>query len=175
MATDTRNQAEMQDRLWKEIDKGRTGMLGLVGEAPHQHFQPMTAFAEPETGQIWFYTRTDTDLAKAVADGGEAMYIIQSKDQELQACIGGRLSLSHDRARIEKYWGPVVAAWYPEGKDDPRLTLLRLDCRDAAIWLSEAGPVKFAYEIARANMSDKEPDLGGRANVNLSGGAPTAH
>lgn len=173
MASDNHNQAEMQDRLWKEIAKGRTGMLGLVGDAHTQHFQPMTAFAEAETGDIWFFTRRDTDLARAVAEGAEAMYVIQTKDQELHACIGGRLTLSHDQVRIDKYWNAVVAAWYPNGKDDPQLTLLRLDARDAQVWLSEAGPVKFAYEITKANVTHKQPDLGETAKLNLSGG--TAH
>lgn len=166
----THDQADIEDRLWKELGKGRTVMLGLVGDAPQQHFQPMTAFAERETGDIWFFTRADTDLARAVGDGGEAMMILQTKDHELQACVGGRLTRQADRARIEKYWGPVVAAWYPEGKDDPKLTMLKLDARDAAVWLSEAGPLKFAYEIAKANMTGRTPDVGERASVNLSGG-----
>lgn len=167
----THDQADIEERLWKEIGKGRTVMLGLVGDAPQQHFQPMTAFAERETGDIWFFTRTDTDLARAVSDGAEAMMILQTKDQELQACIGGHLTQSQDRARIDQYWNAVVAAWYPAGKDDPMLTMLKLDARDAAVWLSEAGPLKFAYEIAKANMTGKTPDVGERTSVNLSGDA----
>jgi general stress protein 26 len=167
--TDVNDNAEMEQRLWKEIDKGRYGMLGVVG-SPTQHFQPMTAFAEPETGEIWFFTRKDTDLARSVMDGADAMFVVQSKDQELQACIGGRLEQRQDRDRIEKYWNAVVAAWYPNGKDDPQLTMLRLDARDAQVWLSEAGPVKFAWEIAKANATHTQPDIGGRANLDLSSG-----
>jgi general stress protein 26 len=167
--TDVNDNAEMEQRLWKEIDKGRYGMLGVVG-SPTQHFQPMTAFAEPETGEIWFFTRKDTDLARSVTDGADAMFVVQSKDQELQACIGGRLEQRQDRDRIEKYWNAVVAAWYPNGKDDPQLTMLRLDARDAQVWLSEAGPVKFAWEIAKANATHTQPDIGGRANLDLSSG-----
>ena len=161
------DQNEIEDRLWKEIDKGRFGMLGLTGEKS-QHFQPMTAFAERETGEIWFYTYKDTDLAQAVQDGAEAMFIVVSKDQELQGCIGGRLTQAHDAVRLEKYWNPHVAAWYPEGKDDPRLTMLRFDCRDAQVWLTEAGPVKYGWEIARANSTGRMPDLGDKASLNLN-------
>ena len=46
------SQDELQDRLWKEIHKARYGMLGLVGRTPAHHFQPMTAFCEPDNGQI---------------------------------------------------------------------------------------------------------------------------
>jgi general stress protein 26 len=154
--------AAVQTRLWDEIEKQRTGMLGLMGGT--QHFQPMTAFAERETSQLWFFTLKDTDLAHA-ADGGMAMFVFQQKD--LQACIGGSLSLAHDRERIDRYWNPVAAAWYPGGKDDPNLTLLRLDCADAEVWLSETGPVRFAIEIARANAGKRPPDLGERAHLDF--------
>jgi len=101
MSTDPHDKADVEKRLWKEVEDARFGMLGLVGS--HQHFQPMTAFAEPETGQIWFFTRDDTDLAQAVtADGGDAMFVVQAKDGDFQACIGGRLSRDHDTARIQR-------------------------------------------------------------------------
>jgi general stress protein 26 len=146
-------------------------MLGLVGVEHPQHFQPMTPFPEPENGQIWFFTRDNTDLAKAVAAAGEpshAMLTISSRDQDVKACLGGTLTLSQDRTRIDKFWNSVVAAWYPDSKDDPHLILLRLDLDSATVWLSEAGPVRFAYEIARANMTGREPDLGGRAEVRFN-------
>lgn len=161
MAIDPNDRDAVERRLWKEIQDEQIGMLGLAGS--EQHFQPMTAFAEKDAGHIWFFTYKDTDLAAQA--GGKAMFVFQTKG--LWACIDGRLSQQHDRARIDKYWNAVVAAWYPEGKDDPRLTLLRLDADEAAVWISEAGPVKFAWEIARANAQHRRPDLGGRADLDL--------
>jgi general stress protein 26 len=164
------SQDEIEDRLWREIDKGRFGMLGLTG-VRHPHLHPMTAFTEREDGQIWFFTYNDTELARGVSggdgEGAEAMFVIQSKDQDLQACVGGRLIEDRDQDRIEAYWNPMVAAWYPEGKDDPRLTLLRFDCRDAQVWLTEAGPIKYAWEVAKANMTGHRPDLGEQARLDL--------
>ena len=127
----THSQTELEDRLWKEIEKARYGMLGVVGRMPPKHFQPMAAFCERETGQIWFFSRTDTDLAQQLERGAEAMFIVQAKDQGFQACVAGRLSQQSDARRLAEYWNPVVAAWYPEGQNDPRLTMLRLDVADA--------------------------------------------
>lgn len=156
--------AAIEQKLWKEIEDNRTGMLGLMRD--DQHFQPMTAFVERDTNQIWFFTYKDTDLAEAAGQGGgHAMFVYQGKD--IQACIGGELTVRQDAARMEKYWSPVVAAWYPEGKDDPRLTMLCLDCHDAQVWVTEAGPLRFAFEIAKANASKSRPDLGERTNLNL--------
>ncbi|MGR4863512.1 pyridoxamine 5'-phosphate oxidase family protein [Caulobacter sp. LARHSG274] len=165
MSTDPDDRAAVEKRLWKELEDARVGMLGLIDT--RQHFQPMTAFAEPEHNLIWFFTRDDTDLADSAKGGAEAMLVVQSRDHDFHACISGALSLARDPLRIDKYWGPVVAAWFPEGKDDPRLTLLRLDARDAELWISKGGPIRFAWEVAMANLTDTTPDLGDTAHVRL--------
>jgi general stress protein 26 len=164
MADKTHTNAEIEERMCEAIQKGQhTGMLGISGDG--HHFQPMTGYVERETNQIWFFTYKDTDLAEAAVSGGHGSFIFQSRD--LWACIDGTLTVDPDRARIEKYWNVHVAAWYPEGKDDPRLTMLRLDCTEAGVWIAEGGPVKYAFEVAKANVTKTTPDIGERRDINL--------
>jgi general stress protein 26 len=156
--------AEVEDKLWKAIEHHRVGMLGLTGS--RQHFQPMTAFAEPETGTLWFFVSYGNDLIEAARGGGaEVMFTFQTR--ELYACIGGRLRVDTDPGRIDRFWNPSVAAWHPGGKDDPDLTLLRLDAGEAAVWLVEGGLVKYLFEVAKANASNTAPDVGERRDLNL--------
>ena len=157
---------DMESRLWTTLDHERIGMLGLVGENGG-HFHPMTAFREDDLGTIWFFTRRDTELVRSLVQGGKAMFNLVSKDRELWACIGGTITEQHDAGRIDKYWGPVVAAWFPEGKDDPELTLLRLEPDDAEVWIANKGPIRFAFEIAKANLIDQEPDVGRHSRLDL--------
>lgn len=159
--------AEAEAEFWKSLKHSNTGMLGL--DRPGYHSQPMTAFREAETGTIWFFTRNDTDLARDVATSGQsAMFSYGSKDQKVWACVHGELSVQGpDRAIIDRHWNPVLAAWYPGGKDDPNLTLLRFDADDGRVWVSDGGLFKFAYEIAKANATKTLPDAGGVADVNL--------
>ena len=160
---------EAEEEFWNHLEKSNTGMLGL--DQPGYHAQPMTAFRDGETSTIWFFTRDDTDLAKdaAVGSGHSAMFHYGSKDQNVWACIHGELSVQgHDREVIDRYWNPVLAAWYPGGKDDPNLTILRFEADDGRVWVNEGGFFKFAYEIAKANVTRTMPDAGGAVDVNLN-------
>jgi general stress protein 26 len=168
MSTDPHSPADVEKHLWSEIDKARFGMIAIV-DGPPQHFQPMTAFAEPEAGELWFFTRAETDLARDASHGAHtAMFVLQAKDRETQACVSGELTVEMDRDKIEKWWSPMLAAWYPGGKDDPDLRLLRLKCQDARVWISDSGPVKYLWEVAKANATGQTPDLGGRTDVSLN-------
>ena len=167
---ETLTPAEAETEFWKSLKESNTGMLGL--DRPGYHHQPMTGFGEPEVGAIWFFTRTDTDFARAVAAGGPGggvmgMFCYQAKDQKVQACIHGALSIDQDRERIDRYWNPVVAAWYPDGKEDPKLTLIRFDADDGRVWVSKKGATGFFFEIAKANLTKTLPNVGGVADVDL--------
>ena len=168
MSQDHLTAADAEKAFWDAVEKSNTGLLGL--DQPGYHAQPMTAFREEGTGTIWFFTRDDTDLARDAGIGGgqSAMFHYGSKDQKVWACIHGELSVhGRDREIIDRHWNPVLAAWYPEGKDDPHLTVLRFDGEDGRVWVSDGGLIKFAFEIAKANLTKTLPDSGGVADVNL--------
>lgn len=160
------DRSDLEERLWSEADKARFGMLGLTDT--RQHMQPMTMFVDRAENAIWFFTRKGADLAQSTGAGHYAMLCIMAKDMEFQACIGGQLTPDHDPEKIDKYWSPNVAAWFPEGKDDPDLTLLKLTCNDAQIWVSHGGPLNYAFQTLKANATHTLPDVGQHGSVNLS-------
>ncbi len=157
--------AELEARLWKEIDHERIVMLGLVG-GEAQHLQPMAAFADKEQGSLWFYTKKSSDLFRDTGGGHDATVCVMAKDKEFQACVMGKLVPSHDQSKIDEYWSPFAAAWYPQGKDDPDLTMMRLDGLDARVWASQGGLV-YPLKIAAANLTHKTPDVGTVGDVKL--------
>jgi general stress protein 26 len=166
MAEAPQASTELEQRLWDEIEKARFGMLGLVA-GPPSHFQPMTAFCDRDARRVWFYSHRSSDLARSAGAGHPAMLCVMATDQEFQACIAGRLVEDHDRARIDYYWSAHVSAWFPGGKDDPDLTLLRLDASDARVWVSRRGPFHYGWQIAKANLTRSEPDVGAAVDLKL--------
>jgi general stress protein 26 len=163
MADDKITPAEAEREFWKHLSDGTTVMLGI--NDPDQHTQPMTAFAEPENHAVFFFTRDDLDLARETGAGKDTRLILMSKDREVYADIRGSMACLRDRARIDKYWNPMVAAWYPAGKDDPHLVLLRFVPEDGQVWVSKKGLVRLAFEVVKANVTHTMPKVGGVTDV----------
>lgn len=129
-------QEDLEHKFWKAIQSDRTVMLGVDG-VEDGHSRPMTAFVEGESGPIWFFTGKPNAVVEHLAQGRRAIAAFSAKDHELFASIQGRLSVDHDRAVIDRLWNPFIAAWF-EGKDDPKLVLLRFDTEHAQVWLNES-------------------------------------
>ena len=125
--------AKIEARFWKALAAERVVMLGVDG-AEDGFARPMYAQIDEERSPLWFFTSSENHILEAMTQGHRAIATFAAKG-ELYASIKGSLSLSHDRAMIDKLWNPHVAAWYEKGKDDPKLRLLRFDAEGAEIWL----------------------------------------
>ncbi len=159
MADKQLTENEATQEFWDHLESTKTAMLGL--NVPEHHHQPMTAFCEKETGLIWFYASTLTDLAQEAATLKNARLVFTSKDREVFADVTGTLTAVHSPEHIERYWSPMVAAWYPEGKEDPHLTMLCFAPSEGRVWVSKHGMVRLAFDIAKANITKTPPTHAG--------------
>lgn len=166
MASLTEAREAPKRQLWDEIDNIHAGMLGIEGS--HMHFQPMAPHVDRKTNTIWFFTKTDTDLVRAIRSGTRAHFCVVGKNHDYHACLAGTLEVRKDSDRINDYWSAVTAAWYENGKDDPLLTMLAFRVDDAEIWASTDSSLKFGWEIAKANLKDeKTPEVGVKQHLDF--------
>ena len=154
-----------KEQFWEQVAEVRAGMLGLMGS--DEHFQPMSPQEEPEANKLWFFLHDDSDLFRNIKAGKtRGMFTVTGKSHDYHACASGTLRENKDPAKVEAYWSPFVAAWFEGGKEDPRMTLVEMVLDEAAIWGSTDSNVKFAWNIAKANIDkEKTPDVGYRTTV----------
>ena len=151
---------DIKQQFWKALADSPYVMLGATGE--REHHIPMNAQLDKDANSAcWVFTATDNRLAA----GGPAMAQFAAKGHELFACISGTLVRENNRAVLDKLWNNSIAAWYPGGKDDPKLVLLRFDLDDAEIWTADPG-VKGMFKLA-TGMTMKDGDLGKHTEVAL--------
>ncbi|WP_431637790.1 pyridoxamine 5'-phosphate oxidase family protein [Dyella sp. KULCS107] len=130
---------KLEEKLWSALSSDRTVMLGLNG-VEDGHARPMTALVEGDRGPIWFFTSQSNAVVENLARSDRAIAAFSAKDHDLFASIHGKLSVDQDRQVIDRLWNPFIAAWY-DGKDDPKLVLLRFDAEHAEVWLNESNLV----------------------------------
>ncbi len=75
------------------------------------------------------------------------------------ASVSGELAVLVDRQLTEKVWKESWKVWFPGGKHDPNIALLKFTAHEGEFW-DNAGMqgLKYAYEIARAYLSGETPE-----------------
>lgn len=151
---------ETKKKFWKELADNPTVMIALHGS--NAHSEPMRCQLDKDVnGKFWFYTSTDNRIAA----GGKAMAQFVSKGHDVFACIMGTLVPETDAAIIDKYWSNPVESWYAEGRNDPKLLMLRFELDDAEIWLADMS-VKGIFKMM-TGMTMKAGEMGDHAEVKL--------
>ncbi len=140
------DQSEIKAKFWKALKDDRTIMLGLASEEDG-HTRPMTAQLDEDangecTGPIYVFTSVDNGIVEKLGAGSaKGVATFASKGHDIFATISGTLSVHNDRAVIDRLWNRFVAAWYEDGKDDPKLRLLRFDTDHAEIWVDASSMI----------------------------------
>lgn len=67
------------------------------------------------------------------------------------ASVHGELTLLRDAALLEKLWKEAWKVWFPDGKSDPNIALLKFTAHEGEYW-NNAGMngLKYVYEAAKA-------------------------
>ena len=154
---------EIEEKFWDALKDSPFLMLGIEGTRDGAT-QPMTANFEDQdrdAGVLWIFTAKDHDFTRAMGQSNQGIAAYSAKDHGLFASLRGTLRIDNDPATIERLWSPIVAEWY-EGKDDPKLALVRFDVEDAKIWLSDVeGFLKPAFN----KLFGRKPEAGMKEKV----------
>ncbi len=128
--------ADIRARFWRALHSDRTVMLGLDDAAAAPRPMTVMTLDKADHGPFWIFTSNETELAQRLQTTAPAFFTFVSKDHDIFATVHGLLTPDTDRSVVENLWNPFVAAWYPQGKDDPTLVLLRFDPSQAEMWLN---------------------------------------
>ncbi len=134
------DETQLKKDLWKRMSDSPFVMIGLVDGG---HSEPLTVqLDQDQVDTLWFFIGKENRLA----GGGKAMAQFVSKGHDYFACMAGTARIDDDPAMIEKLWSNQVDAWFPGGKTDPNLALLRFDISDSELWetdISLSGRLKM--------------------------------
>jgi general stress protein 26 len=151
------------NNLIKDI---RMAMLTTAAPDGHLHSRPMATQKSEFDGELWFLTKDDSAKVFDIEhDVHVSLTYVDGKHTFVS--LSGIASVSHDRAKIEELWNPMYKAWFPEGKDDPEITVLRVRVESAEYWEAPANTVVRNFQILRAALTGKEAEVAKNKSVQL--------
>jgi general stress protein 26 len=125
----------------------------LVTRAPdgHLHARPMRVADLHADADAYFVTSADSPKVAEIYADADVLLTFQSATQ--YAAVYGRVNVVRDRDLVERLWSDAWKAWFPRGKSDPNIALLRFDAEHGEFW-NDVGArgVRYTFETAKAYM-----------------------
>lgn len=149
--------------LIKDID---FCMLTTVDETGDLRSRPMSSNGDvDDDGDIWFFTNASSHKVTEIEKLPRVNVSFADPDNQRYISVSGTAQLVRDRAKIDELWKPEFKMWFPEGKDDPEIALLRVNLEKAEYWDSPSSTIGYALSFVSSLVTGKQPEFGENKKV----------
>ena len=159
------NDLEKLRTMVKDID---FCMLTTVDENGDPHSRPMSSNGDIDpNGDIWFFTAASSHKVSEISKLPKVNVSFADPDNQNYVSITGTAQLVRDRKKIDELWRPEFKMWFPKGKDDPEVALLKINLEKAEYWDSPSSTIGFALDFVSSLVTGKEPDSSENKKLNF--------
>ncbi|PHR12616.1 MAG: general stress protein [Sphingopyxis sp.] len=156
-----------REELYELIEDIGTAML-VTENNDDLRSRPMSGKLYRDSGEIWFLTESMSGKVHEIAEDRTSNLTYACPEKETYISITGTSALSRDADKIDDLWGPWAKAWLQCEKDDPKVAAIRFKPQLAEYWSSPSSSLVQAWELAKANISDDQPDMGENKTLPMS-------
>lgn len=133
----------------------------------HDHTRPMATVDVDEDGTLYFFTDIRSIKVEEVSMHKRVHLVYAHPGKESYLDVWGKAQVLTDRGLIAEKWSPIVRAYFPQGKDDPNIALLKVRPHDVYYWSAEAGKMVSFLKMAVSAITGKRPDQAASGDLNL--------
>jgi general stress protein 26 len=131
--------------------------------------RPLQTLQIDAHARFWFFTNTSSDKCADIRNDPRVNLAYADPARKIFVAILGQAELVVDRAKINELWTPAQLVFFPRGRDDPTLTLLKITPDSARYWDGNESPVGLLLKFGKAVLRGKPSDLGHSGHLDLDG------
>src|SRR5579875_2349228 len=142
-----------------ELVKGiRIAMMTTVAEDGSMDARPMAVQDKPFDGTLWFLTRRSSEKVSELEQDRHITLTFAEPSDSKYITLKGRGTVSQDGGKVHELWNPMYKAWFPQGEDDPEITVLRVDVAEGFFWEASSSKIlMYAKYLAAAVTGGSVP------------------
>jgi len=161
------NKEEHVHFLRGKVENIRTAMLTTFTASKGFHCRPMGTAEIDQNADIWFFTNEYSAKAKEISIDNKVHVSYADSGTNTYLSIKGHARLINDKEKMKKLWTPFIQAFFPEGLDDPKLTLLKVETSDLEYWDASSSKIIVLFNMLKANLLGKQYDEGEHGKMKL--------
>ena len=151
-----KNEKKTQEDIREMVKDIQFAMLCTINKKGHVHSRPMGTQGMDKDGNIWFLTAKYSEKIAEIKADKNVCICYAEPSENTYICVMGEAEEVDDQRKIDKYWTPIAKAWFPEGKDDPNLTLIKVIPHEAEYWDSDSNKIVVGIKMLSTLVTGKE-------------------
>ncbi|CAN5161258.1 pyridoxamine 5'-phosphate oxidase family protein [soil metagenome] len=157
--------AEELETITKLVKAAKTAVLTTVTPSGSLVSRPLAVQEVEFDGDLWFFSQDPSHKIDEIEANPQVNVSMESGKGYLS--ISGTASIVHDKAKTDELWNPRSEAWFPEGREDPTIALIKVHADTAEYWSTDDPKVVVLLKVAKAAVTGGQPDIGENKTVEL--------
>lgn len=162
--SENKTQDEQLETVRGIMKDERICMLTSTAEDGALHAHPMTTQDAEYDGDSWFILSAESETARNIATRPQVNLGYAGSGAWLS--IAGTAEMVENEEKKEELWNPFVEAWFPNGKDDTNIRIMRVRGDEAHYWDSP-GKVAMTLSMLTSAVTKNPPSSGDSGTVDL--------
>ena len=129
--------------------------------------RPMVASQSSFDGTLWFFTQASAHKVDEVQADQRVGVSYSDPSKQNYVSMSGRATVVRDRAAIDAHWAEPLRTWFPKGKDDPEIALLRVAVTQAEYWDAPNSTMLHRYGYLKARLTGTPPAGGENEKIDV--------
>ena len=148
----------------------RTAMLVTkADEGAGLHMRPMALQGDLSVfgGTLWFFTDDRAPKVREVQRHSTVSLVFQDEEASRYLQLNGTATFVTDRGKMRELFTADTRTWFPDGLDDPHLTLLRIDVTGGAFWERPGGVLQSMAAFTKSVVTGTRGKSGRAGTIDL--------
>lgn len=159
-----------REKLLELLKSFRNAMLVTQSENKLRS-RPMVLLKIEDNGDLWFISGIESGKIDDIHRHPEVNVSLQEDRKYLS--LSGHATIVQSREKIDELWSEECKVWFPKGKADPAIALIRVSPSEGEYWDNEgAQGIKYMIQAVKAYVTGTTPevDKGQHGSVKMAGG-----
>jgi general stress protein 26 len=129
--------------------------------------RPMSVLEVDDKGNLWFMSHNDSNKNGEIALDPFTHLFFQENKNSGFLNIYGISEIVNDQEKIDELWNPLLKVWFQEGKDDAKISLIKVEPTNVYYWDTKHGEAIAFIKMAASIITGKTMDDSVEGNLNF--------
>ena len=150
-----KNNLEELEKFVELVKKINTCMMITRAADGKLKARPMNNAKVEEDGSIWFFTNEYSGKVAQISHENEIFLTYASASSNSYVAFNATATLNDEQSKIDELWTLDMKAWFPEGKEDPKIMLIHAKPMEAEYWDHSSSKMIMLFSMIKSAITGK--------------------
>jgi len=120
--------------------------------------RPMSLQECDQEGNLWFISSAESNKNFEIEEENKVQLYFMNNGSAEYLSIYGKAFIYKDKNTIEEKWSSLANAWFEDGKDDPKVTIIRVTPVETYYWDTKAAKFISMLSFIAAAVTGTKTD-----------------